>query len=65
MQYYSNPITEKEKISNALLSFDETEFDKLMDAIHFEWFIKGYGTRMKEGTKKEVADTPLPDSINF
>ena len=38
MQYYSNPITEKEKISNALLSFDETEFDKLMETIHFEWF---------------------------
>lgn len=26
MQYYTNPVKEKEKISNALLSFDETEF---------------------------------------
>lgn len=40
MHYTSDPLTEKEKISNALLSFDETEFDKLMDAIHFEWFQK-------------------------
>lgn len=42
MHYTSDPLTEKEKISNALLSFDETEFDKLMDAIHFEWFQKWF-----------------------
>lgn len=63
MQYYSNPITEKEKISNALLSFDETEFDKLMQEIHHEWYVKGYDLRKKH--EKGIADTPLPDSINF
>jgi len=42
MQYYTNPITEKEKISNALLSFDETEFDRLMETIHSEWYSKGW-----------------------
>ena len=63
MQYYPNPITEREKISNALLSFDETEFDNLMQEIHHEWYVKGYDFRKKH--EKEIADTPLPDSINF
>ena len=42
MRYYSNPVTEKEKISNALLSFDEKEFDVLMMKIHQEWYNKGW-----------------------
>jgi len=54
MRYYSTPITEKEKISNALLSFDETEFDRLMQSIHKEWYDKGYDNA------KAMMNTPLP-----
>lgn len=52
MQYYSNPITEKEKISNALLSFDETEFDKLMQEIHSEWYMFGWDACKKNEDAK-------------
>ncbi len=45
MKYYNNPITEKEKISNALLSLDETEFDTLMESIHREWYNKWWDDR--------------------
>jgi hypothetical protein len=38
MRYYDNPVTEREKISNALLSFNEEDFDKLMLEIHQKWF---------------------------
>ena len=42
MRYYDNPVTEKEKISNALLSFDESEFDKVMEEIHRKWYNDGW-----------------------
>jgi len=42
MHYYENPITEKEKISNALLSFEETEFHEIMEEIHRKWYNDGW-----------------------
>jgi len=54
MQYYTNPITEKEKISNALLSFDETEFDRLMEAIHQEWYSFGWDACKKSEDAKNT-----------
>lgn len=42
MKYIANPITEKDRIINALFSSDLEEFDLLMMKIHQEWYDKGW-----------------------
>jgi hypothetical protein len=61
MKYIDNPVTEKDRIINALLSFDETEFDKVMEEIHRKWYNDGWDDRAKR--QEQIANTPLP--VNF
>lgn len=61
MKYIDNPITEKDRITNALFSSDLDEFDKVMEEIHRKWYNDGWDDRAKR--QEQIANTPLP--VNF